>query len=142
MKQGYSLWEALCVLCIISLLLVIVPQPHLNHWNEEYQFRLFCDRLSHQLLMSQSKAIMEQTPVRVRFSHDLNEVKFTSTTDLQHSTILPVPEQWQIASYFQFYYLPNGHTNQFKAIRFIRKSTGKPYKVKFQLGSGRFEVEH
>ena len=141
-KAGYSLWEALCVLGLISVLLILVPQPNLAHWREEYQFRAFCEQLSHQLLLTQSQAIIEQTPIRVIFSRELNRVEFASVTDLEHPMLLELPEQWQIVHFFQFYYLPNGHTNKFKSLYFTRLSTHERYQVNFQLGSGRFAIQH
>ena len=66
-QAGFSLWESLLVMVILSLVLWCFSSLPMGNFLAEWRCRLFCDQLAQALLVSQTQAISRHQTYRVDF---------------------------------------------------------------------------
>ena len=138
MRKGFTLIEVLIVMLCMTCLLFFIPRINVSHFQKMQQFHLYLENLSHHLLKAQTQAIMYEKAIQITFSKQQEAVVIKTETEV---TRYPLPKPFHFATYFQFYYLSNGHTDRFKSIHVVDLESNNRYIINFQLGSGRFEIQ-
>ena len=73
-QAGFSLWESLLVMVIVSLVWWCFSSLPMGNFLAEWRCRLFCDQLAQALLVSQTQAISRHQTSRVAFETGCNQV--------------------------------------------------------------------
>lgn len=132
-NKGFTLFEMLIAMLLLMLFLIMVISIPTEAIKSDITTRLFFDRLSVQLSLSQQMAILSQQAKSIKFDASRQMVRFDNIQ-------IDLPEGWYLDQSFIFYYLPSGRTDQFKTVYF-RNENGDRIGLAFQLGSGKFEIK-
>ena len=134
-QAGFSLWESLLVMVILSLVLWCFSSLPMGNFLAEWRCRLFCDQLAQALLVSQNQTY------RVVFETGGNHVLIEPLGQAQARQAYALPQDWQLVTFLQFHYFGDGRTEKFKTVTLVNRVTGQRHHIRFQLGSGRFEMD-
>ena len=140
-QAGFSLWESLLVMVMLSLVLWCFSSLPIGNFLAEWRCRLFCDQLAQALLVSQTQAISRHQTYRVVFETGGNHVLIEPLGQAQARQAYALPQDWQLVTFLQFHYFGDGRTEKFKTVTLVNRVTGQRHHIRFQLGSGRFEMD-
>lgn len=140
-QAGFSLWESLLVMVILSLVWWCFSSLPMGNFLAEWRCRLFCDQLAQALLVSQTQAISRHQTYRVVFETGGNQVLIEPLGQAQARQAYALPQDWQLLTFLQFHYFGDGRTEKFKTVTLVNRVTGQRHHIRFQLGSGRFEMD-
>jgi len=137
-ESGYTLFELIIVISILSVILLIaVPSYHsLSKTNE---IEHFFEQLQEDIYYTQMTAISRGKPIMLDFITTLSQYRILASNqtivkrDYPHDIIV---EKGTLETKIEFN--PNGNIRKAGTI-FIKTANGK-YKLTFQLGKGRFEI--
>ena len=123
-QAGFSLWESLLVMVIVSLVWWCFSSLPMGNFLAEWRCRLFCDQT-----------------YRVVFETGGNQVLIEPLGQGQARQAYALPQDWQLVTFLQFHYFGDGRTEKFKTVTLVNRVTGQRHHIRFQLGSGRFEMD-
>lgn len=139
-ELGFTLFEVLIALTIISALLVI-PMRMSAEISHEMTERQFFNQLHHDIFQAQALAISSRQVVSVKFSRanryyalmagtkEFKRIPFPRTVDISYKATL-----------FEISFLSNGNVGQFGNILFM--VSGKEMDFKVHIGKGRIAYEY
>ena len=136
-RAGFTLFETLIVMAIVSLMLLLVPRSSYS-LNERFEERLFFDQLTQSIKFCQEQAIMTRLSTRVLFEPGRQCVYFQKGAESAYEVIM-VPEFLTLHNLMSISFNRYGHVGEFGTVRFTN-SAGRRFSIVFQLGNGQFEI--
>lgn len=141
-QKGFLLLESLLVLSIAASLLLI-PQMMTKRATASVEGELFKQNLESSITATQNYAVLSGKMTKVELLPQNRKIVFTVLADKNHSfnhTLVFPDSVSSLSNTIAFYFLGgSGNINNLNSIIF--KINGEKAKIKFQLGSGRYEWE-